>query len=156
MGNAGQGAGCVDSQHWGMGTSSNGPQHMTMTLDAEGSLDVQLCSINKTSCKSVASYKNYLNVVYPTTDGRNNVYKFMSDVVNDQGGDGGWSGCKAVQNPSTTCKYAVTNIKIESNSNVPVFSDPNSKCYVLNAEASLTTSKRSARPHASQASQVSQ
>jgi len=153
---AGQGAGCVDAQHWGTGTSSNGPQHMTMTLDAEGSLDVQLCSIDKTSCKSVASYKNYLNVVYPTTDGRNNVYKFMSDVFNDQGGDGGWSGCKAVQNPTTTCKYAVTNIKIESNSNAPVFSDPNSKCHVLNAEASLTMSKRSAMSQASQEPQASQ
>merc|ERR1719437_124508 len=106
-----------------------------MTLDAEGSLDVQLCSSDKTSCKSVASYKNYLN---------------------DQAGDGGWSGCKAVQNPTTTCKYAVTNIKIESNSNAPVFSDPNSKCHVLNAEASLTTSKRSAMSQASQEPQASQ
>jgi len=153
---AGQGAGCVDAQHWGAGTSSNGPQHMTMTLDAQGSLDVQLCSIDKTSCKSVASYKNYLDVVYPTTDGRNNVYKFMSDVFNDQGGDGGWSGCKAVQNPTTTCKYAVTNIKIESNSNIPIFSDPNSKCHVLNADSSLAMSKGSAMSHASQASQASQ
>merc|ERR1712066_1201834 len=144
---AGQGAGCVDAQKWGAGTSSNGAQHMTMTLDAEGNLDVQLCSIDETGCKSVASYKNYLNVVYPTTEGRNNVYKFMSDVFNDQGGDGGWSGCKAVQNPSTACKYAVTNIKIESNSNTPVFSDSNSKCYVLNAEASLPTSMKRVSMH---------
>merc|ERR1712061_943480 len=129
---------------------------MTMTLEAEGNLDGQLGSIDKTGCKSVASYRNYLNVVYPTTNGRNNVYKFMSDVFNDRAGDGGWGGCKAVQNPTTTCKYAVTNIKIESNSNAPIFSDPSSKCRVLNAEASLTMSKRSAMPHTSQASQWSQ
>jgi len=113
---AGQGAGCVDSQHWGAGTSSSGPHHMTMTLDAEGNLDVQLCTIDKTSCKSVATYKNYLSTVYPTTEGRNNVYKFVSDVFNDQkkDGDGGWDGCKAARNPTTTCKYAVTNIRTGS------------------------------------------
>jgi len=144
---AGQGSGCVDASKWGQGTSSNGPQHMTMSLDAEGNLDVQLCTIDGTSCRSVASYKNYLGVVYPTTDGRNNVYKFMSDIFNDQGGDGGWSGCKAVQNPTTACRYAVTNIKIESNSNTPVFSDSNSKCYVLNAEASLPTSMKRVSMH---------
>jgi len=147
--NADQGAGCVDSQHWGEGTSSNGPQHMTMTLDTEGNLEVQVCAADKTGCKTVASYKNYLNIVYPTTDGRNNVYKFMSDIFNDQAGDGGWGGCKAVQNPTTTCKYAVTNIQIESNSNAPVFSDPNSKCYVLNAEKSLAMSKKTTMSQAS-------
>jgi len=156
---AGQGSGCVDSQHWGRGSSSNGPQHMTMALDSEGNLEVQLCTMDKTSCRTVASYSRYLDIVYPTTDGRNNVYKFMSDVFNDHGGDGGWNGCRAVRNPSTTCKYAVRNIKIESNSNVPIFEDPNSKCYVLNSEASVATHRRAAMSlpsNFSQASQVSQ
>eukprot|EP00931_Biecheleriopsis_adriatica_P005642 TRINITY_DN107135_c0_g1_i1.p1 TRINITY_DN107135_c0_g1~~TRINITY_DN107135_c0_g1_i1.p1 ORF type:complete len:414 (-),score=70.83 TRINITY_DN107135_c0_g1_i1:308-1549(-) len=138
--NAGQGSGCVDSTHWGESSSSNGPKHMTMTLDSEGNLNIHVCNIDKTGCKIVASYANYLDTVYPTRDGRNNPYKFMSDIFNDRGGDGGWRGCKAVRNPTTTCKYAVTNIRIESNSFMPVFGDPNSKCFVMNAKLNVSES----------------
>jgi len=129
-------AGCVDEKGLGQGTGSNGPKHMTMTLDTAGNLGIQFCSIDKTNCRSVATYTNYLNVVYPTSEGRNNLYKFMSDVFNDSPrlGDGGWGGCNAQQNPTTTCKYAITNIEITSNSNLPVFADPNSKCYTMNAK----------------------
>jgi len=131
--NAGQGNGCVDAQNWGQGASSSGPKHLTMSLDDGGNLYVQVCAIDRTDCRQVAKYVNYIGTVYPTTDGRDNLYKFMSDVFNDEGKDGGWSGCKAVRNPSTTCKYAATNIEVTSNSNIPVFTDSTSKCYTLNA-----------------------
>merc|ERR1740121_3531701 len=86
------------------------------------------------SCSQVAHYRNYLNIVYPTTDGRDNLYKFMSDIFNDEGGpgDGGWNGCKARRNYHTNCKYAVTNIKIHTHSNSPIF-EADSKCASLDA-----------------------
>jgi len=133
--NAGQGDGCWDAQHWGRSSSSEGLQHMTMTLDDEGNLQIDHCTGGKQRCTAVAKYANYLNTVYPTTEGRDNVYKLVSDVFNDRGGDPGWEGCQARKNPATACKYAVTNIRITSNSEAPIFPDPASKCFALNAEA---------------------
>jgi len=133
--NANQGSGCQDANHWGHAESSGGVRHMVMTFDG-GDLMIHVCSgagvSSGSSCQRVASYRNYLNVVYPTTDGRDNLYKFMSDVFNDRGADGGWRGCRARRNYHTSCKYAVTNIRIHTHSNQPIFA-ANSKCASLDA-----------------------
>merc|ERR1711997_905780 len=105
---------------------------MVMTFNG-GDLIVHVCSgagvSSGPSCRRVAFYKNYLNVVYPTREGRDNLYKFMSDIFNDRGGkyDGGWDGCRARRNYNTNCKYAVTKIQIHTHSNSPIFA-ADSKC----------------------------
>mmetsp|Transcript_42124 Transcript_42124/g.106005 ORF Transcript_42124/g.106005 Transcript_42124/m.106005 type:complete len:440 (-) Transcript_42124:75-1394(-) len=133
--NAGLRDSCQDSFPWGTGNSSEGHKHIRMTLDKHGNLAVSLCKPHLFLCQQVASYENYLGIVYPTTEGRNNLYKFVSDIWNDAGNDGGWGGCKAVRNPDTICRYAVTNIEVSSVDDIPVFDDPTSKCFVLNAHA---------------------
>merc|ERR1719422_877534 len=135
--NAGQGEGCGDSAHWGEGETSGGVKHMVMAFNGDDLL-ISVCSgtgvSSGPSCERVAHYINYLNIVYPTTDGRDNLYKFMSDIFNDEGGpgDGGWCGCKARRNYRTNCKYAVTKIQIHTHSNSRIFA-ANSKCAPLDA-----------------------
>merc|ERR1719491_259335 len=137
--NAGQGEGCRDAQHWGgpSGGDSGGVKHMVMTFDGDDLL-IDVCSgagvSSGPSCRRVAHYRNYLSIVYPTTDDRDNLYKFMSDVFNDEGGpgDGGWCGCKARRNYHTNCKYAVTKIQIYTRSTSRIFA-ANSKCAPLDA-----------------------
>merc|ERR1719394_2178609 len=112
---------------------------MLLTFDGDD-LHITVCSgsgvSSGPSCHRVAHYTDYLSIVYPTTDGRDNLYKFMSDIFNDEGGpgDGGWCGCKARRNHHTNCKYAVTKIQIHTHSNGPIF-DASSKCAALNAGA---------------------
>ena len=130
---AGQGDGCKDGgvvgNRWGKGTGSNGKKHMQMTDSGD--------LIAKVDGKGVASYDNYLKTVYPTTDGRDNAYKFISDIFNDARGprgDGGWDGCLGERNPLTNCKYAVTNIKITGKNGIAVFGENSqAKCKVMNA-----------------------
>ena len=123
---------CSDAQPWGSGGSSNGPKHVAMTLDHSGNLEVQVCGIDRRNCRTVATYKDYLNTVYPTRDGRDNLFHFVSDIWNDRGGDKGWGGCHAVRNPSTSCRYAVTNIVVTRRSARPLFQDLSSSCLYLN------------------------
>jgi len=135
--NAWQGDGCLDAQHWGEGESSGGVKHVVMRFHG-ADLVIHVCSGAGVStgpnCQRVAHYTNYLNIVYPTTDGRNNLYTFMSDIFNDHGGDGGWGGCKAVRNEATNCKYAVTKIQIHTHSNSPIFA-AGSKCASLDVSS---------------------
>jgi len=125
---------CSDAQHWGKAGSSQGPKHMAMTLDDRGNLQVDVCGIHRDRCRTVATYRDYLNTVYPTSHGRDNLYHFVSDIWNDRAGDGdgGWAGCHAVQNPSTSCRYAVTNIVVTRNSAAPLFQDLSSSCLYMN------------------------
>merc|ERR1719491_64707 len=140
--NAGQGEGCRDAQHWGgpSGGDSVGIKHMVMTFDGDD-LHISVCSgagvSSGPSCQQIAHYINYLDIVYPTTDDRDNLYKFMSDIFNDEGGpgDGGWCGCRARRNYHTNCKYAVTKIRIHTRSNSRIFA-PDSKCAPLDADPS--------------------
>lgn len=126
---------CSDAQHWGGAGSSNGPRHMAMTLDHSGNLEVSVCSIDRSDCRTVATYKDYLETVYPTSGGRDNLFHFVSDVWNDRGGDNGWRGCRAVQNPSTKCRYAVTNMMVTTSTGAPLFQDLSSSCLSLNPPA---------------------
>jgi len=136
--NAYQGEGCRDSTHWGEGETSGGIKHMVMGFDGADLL-IDVCNgtgvSSGPSCKRVGHYMDYLNIVYPTTDGRDNLYSFMSDIFNDEGGpgDGGWCGCKARRNYNTNCKYAVTKLKIRTRTNSKIFA-ADSKCAPLDAE----------------------
>jgi len=131
--NADVGDNCYDATAWGSGSSSGGPKHLTMTLEG-GQLEVNVCWADGTNCKRVAYYRDYINLVYPTSGGRNNPYHLVSDVWNGGPGDGGWSGCNAEQNPSTQCRFAVTNIQFTSNSEAPVFGDFTDVCWSLNSQ----------------------
>jgi len=123
---------CKDAEPWARASSSNGPKHVTMTINDVGDLEVQVCNLDRTGCQRVASYTDYLNSVYPTSHGRDNVFRFISDIWNDRGGDPGWAGCKAVKNPRTECRYAVTNIKVSSKSQGAIFGDSASRCLAMN------------------------
>jgi hypothetical protein len=123
--------GCKDAVPWGEGFSSYGPVDVTMTIN-NGNLDIKICK--KGTCRQVASYVNYLNTVYPTRNGRDNPYKFISDIWNNRGGDGGWNGCRAVRNPNSSCRYAVTALKIMSKA--PLFGR-HSKCSALNVASEI-------------------
>lgn len=122
---------CMDAQHWGEGSSSDGPQHVMATFTG-GDLKVEVCTLDRQACKVVATYMGYLDSVYPTSKGRNNVYHFVSDIWNDKRKDGGWNGCHAVRNVDTNCRYAITNIQVESNSAEVIFGDISSSCQDLN------------------------
>jgi len=139
--NAFQGDGCVDAQHWATGETSGGVKHVVMTFDCDD-LIIHVCSrgggSSDGSCTQVAFYRNYLSIVYPTREGRNNQYHFVSDIFNDRpfGKDAGWSGCRAERNNDTACKYAVTNIRIHTKDGAPIFA-PGSKCAALDAAPTL-------------------
>lgn len=59
-------------------------------------------------------------------------YTFLSDIWNGHGGDGGWTGCKAFNNPNSQCQYVIHNIKIYTVDGRPMFSG---KCGALNGDA---------------------
>lgn len=128
--NAGVGGACSDRARWGVGSSSEGPKHMKMTIDDAGNLQIALCQ--RTGCETVATYSRYLDTVYPTSHGRGNPYHFVSDIFNDHGRDGGWNGCRAVKNPNSRCKFAVSNITLTSKAGQP-FYDVHSICASLNS-----------------------
>jgi len=58
-------------------------------------------------------------------------YVFLSDIWNGYGGDGGWWGCGARNNPNSGCQYAIKNIQVHTNTGTPMFSG---HCAPLNAD----------------------
>jgi len=113
-----------------------GPKHMIMMIDssaslvAGGTLRTQICDFGKTNCRD---YEDFMSRVSPTKGrGQSFPYTFLSDIWNGHGGDGGWTGCKAFNNPNSQCQYVIHNIKIYTVDGRPMFSG---KCGALNGDA---------------------
>lgn len=116
-----------------------GPKHMIMMIDssaslvAGGTLRTQICDFGKTNCRDSAFYEDFMSRVSPTKGrGQSFPYTFLSDIWNGHGGDGGWTGCKAFNNPNSQCQYVIHNIKIYTVDGRPMFSG---KCGALNGDA---------------------
>jgi len=120
-----------------------GPKHLIMTLDnsaqvaAAGTLRTQICDLGPVNCRESAFYPDFLSTVEPTRGkGQSSPYFFISDIWNGYGGDAGWTGCKARNNPNSLCQYAVRNIRVYTNDGGPMFSG---RCAVLNGNAEAET-----------------
>lgn len=116
-----------------------GPKHLIMTVDgsaslvAGGTLRTQICDFGRTNCRDSAFYEDFMSRVSPTKGrGQSFPYTFLSDIWNGHGGDGGWTGCKAFNNPNSQCQYVIHNIKIYAVDGRPMFSG---KCGALNGDA---------------------
>lgn len=131
---------CTDGVDGAWGTNGNldGKKHVLMTLEdgrdlqAKGGLLVRVCD-ESGSCVKVAYKVDFLSASYPTAGQKNGwPLELRSSVWNGYPTpeDGGWSACKAVHNPLTKCKYLINNIKVTSNTGIPMFSG---KCAPLNA-----------------------
>ena len=133
-----------DQLVWGNATFL-GPKHFIMTLgpysfghhDSGGNLATQICEVDGSNCVDGAYYNGFLSAVTATKSLTESYpYTFKSDIWNGFNGDGGWTGCGAYNNPTTTCQYAVTNIRVSTTDGSPMFSD--GKCAALNAASSST------------------
>jgi len=116
-----------------------GPKHLIMTLDnsaavgAAGTLRTKICDLGPTNCRDSAFYPDYMSTVISTRgQGHSFPYIFLSDIWNGFGGDSGWTGCKAGNNPNSACQYAVRNIRVYTDDGSPMFSG---KCAALNGIA---------------------
>lgn len=115
-----------------------GPKHMIMSLDASpslvsgGTLRTQVCDLRRTKCQQSAYYEDFMSRVIPTK-GRSQSfpYTFLSDIWNGHGGDEGWTGCRAFNNPQSQCQYVVRNIKVYTVDRKPMFSG---KCAPFNGD----------------------
>eukprot|EP00930_Biecheleria_cincta_P073195 TRINITY_DN60510_c0_g1_i1.p1 TRINITY_DN60510_c0_g1~~TRINITY_DN60510_c0_g1_i1.p1 ORF type:complete len:419 (+),score=58.41 TRINITY_DN60510_c0_g1_i1:53-1309(+) len=105
-----------------------GPKHMIMKLEdssnveSPGTLTTQICDFGGLNCKDSAYYPNFLSVVESTKQKtQSDPYSFISDIWNGHGGDSGWQGCHAQNNPGTECTYAIRNIRVFTNHGLPMF-----------------------------------
>lgn len=122
---------------WGSGTNTStkhgadGPKHFTLTLDSSGNLKTQICDLDRvTGCFSGASYYNFLNRITSKY-----AHRFVTDVWNGYGGDGGWTGCQAIHNEATQCKYAIMNLRVHTHDDQPLYSG---RCAPLNGGTTTT------------------
>ncbi|CAJ1332330.1 unnamed protein product [Effrenium voratum] len=109
----------ADARMIGNADNLGGPKHFIMTFDGTtsftsgGTLRTQICELGPTNCRNSAFYPDFLSRVDPTKGrGTSFPYTFLSDIWNGFGGDSGWTGCKARNNPNSQCEYAVRNIKV--------------------------------------------
>jgi len=116
---------------WGGGAGPNGPKHFILTLDESGNLKTQICKLGGPhgggGCVDGAHYDKFLSKITSKID-----HHFNTDIWNGQGGDGGWTGCKARHNPNTNCRYAVMNIQVHQKNGHPLYSGI---CAALNGWA---------------------
>jgi hypothetical protein len=127
-------AGGGDERKWG-DASGAGPKHFHMEL-VDGNIKAYVCDMDGSKCTLSGSYPNYLSIVNACAD-KTSCYpfSFQSDIWNGFGGDGGWSGCDAVNSPNTNCQFAVTNIKVTGADGKNVFEPSSNNCLVMNAAA---------------------
>eukprot|EP00439_Symbiodinium_sp_Y106_P018875 s6699_g2.t1 len=93
----------------------------------------KICDLGPTNCRDSAFYPDYMSTVISTRgQGHSFPYIFLSDIWNGFGGDSGWTGCKAGNNPNSACQYAVRNIRVYTDDGSPMFSG---KCAALNGIA---------------------
>lgn len=125
-------------QSWASAFGLEGPRRFTMTIGGGGgTLATRICRLDGSDCFDGAVYENFLSVA-ASTRGRSVSfpYHINVDVWNGYGGDGGWYGCGAQNDPQTTCQFAIRNIRIHSKDGGPIFGG---KCAALNGygDASL-------------------
>lgn len=117
------------------GASPNGPKHFILTLDGAGNLKTKICALGGPhgggNCVDGAHYDVFLSKITSKID-----HHFNTDIWNGHGGDGGWTGCQARNNPNTNCRYAVMNIQVETKSGRPLY---RGKCAALNPRAGITS-----------------
>eukprot|EP00928_Gymnodinium_smaydae_P001662 TRINITY_DN1059_c0_g1_i1.p1 TRINITY_DN1059_c0_g1~~TRINITY_DN1059_c0_g1_i1.p1 ORF type:complete len:745 (-),score=67.51 TRINITY_DN1059_c0_g1_i1:147-2294(-) len=117
---------------WGEARGSLGPQHFFATIDDHGTWSMVKCNLDRTGCETISVYPRYLDTVFPTKDGRDNPFHFVSDIYNSDvnSGDGGWRAC-GNRNFTTTCRYKVGNIRLTMRDGEEAFSG-DGKCTALN------------------------
>lgn len=109
---------------WGSASGMDGPKHFVATLDpaaAGGHLRTFVSELDGSNRITGSYYLNYLNTVTATKGGNNYPFTLVSDVWNGYGGDGGWDGCQARNDPNTNCQYVIKNIRFHTNDNRPMF-----------------------------------
>jgi len=119
-----------------------GPKHMIMKLEdsgdvnAPGTLTTQICDFGGTNCKASSYYPNYMSTVLATKGkAQSDPFEFVSDIWNGYGGDTGWWGCHAQNDPGTECTYVIRNIQVFTNDHLPMFDTSGSPCAALNGDA---------------------
>jgi len=131
--NFGAAGGAGESQMtWGSAQGLNGARKYTMTLDHNsGSLSTQICRLDGSGCFNGAHYNNFLNEAHSTRGkAHSDPYHLAVDIWNGYGGDGGWYGCHAQNDPNSQCQFAVRNIKIHTFDGSPMWGG--GKCAALN------------------------
>eukprot|EP00929_Paragymnodinium_shiwhaense_P002993 TRINITY_DN103352_c0_g1_i1.p1 TRINITY_DN103352_c0_g1~~TRINITY_DN103352_c0_g1_i1.p1 ORF type:complete len:419 (-),score=74.33 TRINITY_DN103352_c0_g1_i1:83-1339(-) len=115
-----------------------GPKSLIMTLDnsgdvaAGGTLRTQICDIGFGNCRAGSYYENFLHTVESTAGkAQGDPYVFLTDIWNGYGGDAGWTGCKAYNNPGSSCKYAIRNIRVYSTNGAPIYGG---RCAAMNGD----------------------
>jgi hypothetical protein len=110
---------------WGSAWGLNGPKHFLATLDsaaAGGHLRTFVSDLGSGNAIAESYYLNYLNIATATRGGNNYPFTLVSDLWNGYGGDGGWYGCQARNDPNTQCQYVIKNIRFHTNDHCPMFS----------------------------------
>lgn len=118
-----------EEPYWADGASSDGPVHLSASIDANGTWRMSKCDIDGTNCLRISQYPDYLDVNSATKDGgTGSDFHFVSDIWNGIGGDVGWQHCGNT-NREATCRYAVRNVKVTTKDGSNPFS--NSKCNAM-------------------------
>jgi len=119
---------------WGLG----GPKHIIMEIadsadvSAGGTLTTQVCDLGGVNCHAGSYYTDFMARTHANAGKvQSDPYVFLADIWNGYGGDGGWYGCQARNNPNTNCQYAIRNIQVHTNEGTPMFSG---HCSPLNAD----------------------
>lgn len=121
---------------WGSAAGLNGAKTVTMTLDRwSGTLTTRVCNYGGSGCFNSAYYTNFLHVVHSAKGAHSFPYHLNVDVWNGHGGDGGWWGCGARNDPTSQCQFAVKQIRIHTNDGRPMFAG--GKCAALNAASAV-------------------
>eukprot|EP00929_Paragymnodinium_shiwhaense_P112906 TRINITY_DN8116_c0_g1_i1.p1 TRINITY_DN8116_c0_g1~~TRINITY_DN8116_c0_g1_i1.p1 ORF type:complete len:341 (+),score=36.22 TRINITY_DN8116_c0_g1_i1:89-1111(+) len=119
-------------------TGLGGPKTIVMTLGhpqdlhANGTLRTEVCDLGAQNCHQGSYYTKYLSTVTATKWKEHSFpFTLISDVWNGYGGDAGWAGCRAENNPSSDCKYVIRNIRVYAVDGKPYFQG---RCAALNGD----------------------
>jgi len=118
--------GTCHQQKWHSAHGDVGPKHIGMAVSKSGDITVTMSRRRQETGK----YSHYMKTATGARD--NFPYSFVSDIWNGHGGDGGWKGCHAHNDPHSECEYAITHLKVYGHSGKSVFHS--GKCTALNAK----------------------
>jgi len=95
--------------------------HVTMVIDEDGKVSVNLCKSVGEECAITNGGATYPNIYASNACVRGDcTYKFVSDIWNGLGGDGGYTGCTGLpgQAGNTTtgsqCAFSIRNIRAQA------------------------------------------
>jgi hypothetical protein len=138
---------------WGSASGLEGPKHFKATFDplaSGGTLRTFVSDLDMQNTFAGSYYTNYLSTVTATQANNNYPFHLVSDVWNGYGGDGGWQGCGAQNDPNAQCQYVVKNIRFHTRDSTPMFNS--GACMAMNGDrtiavtASNVTSTPNTRP----------